>query len=254
VNNSNNPNNYIRGAPVPDEENIEASQMFGILGGMRIGTGPQAGKSPRDYNYGDFWTQNFCPNCTTTSFPFLVWMFNTAVYAAELIIVAIQGDPLSLGRFLGPMPGFLNKFQIMNPYEVRNNYQWWRPLSALFITNGFEQYMFSTAYLLLFGYMLASTKMSNLRMLVFYCLCGYVGNMFGAICDSNGALFCGDSPATFGMFAAMISCLCVNWHALDSMPQMRCPLIFTLVMFTMMLMLNSAGGSAFNDLLAFHTH
>lgn len=152
------------------------------------------------------------------------------------------------------MPGFLNKFQIMNPYEVRNNYQWWRPLSALFITNGFEQYMFSTAYLLLFGYMLASTKMSNLRMLVFYCLCGYVGNMFGAICDSNGALFCGDSPATFGMFAAMISCLCVNWHALDSMPQMRCPLIFTLVMFTMMLMLNSAGGSAFNDLLAFHTH
>jgi len=66
--------------------------------------------------------------------------------------------------------------------------------------------------------MFSATKMSNLKMLIFYCTCGYIGNLFGAACDNSYSLFVGCTPSCFAMFAAMISTLCVNWHALDAMP------------------------------------
>lgn len=100
--------------------------------------------------------------------------------------------------------------------------------------------------------MLASTKMSNLNMLIFYCVCGYIGNIFGAICDSNGALFVGSLAASYGMFSGMISCLIVNWHALAAVPQIKCPLIMIMVMFSIMLMLNSAGNRNFSS--KYHVH
>lgn len=87
--------------------------------------------------------------------------------------------------------------------------------------------------------MLCSTGMKPLPMFIFYCVNGAVGNIFGALCNSSGALFVGCIPACFGMFAAMISTLAVNWHALAAYPQMKCPLIFIMVIFTMCLMLNS---------------
>lgn len=85
--------------------------------------------------------------------------------------------------------------------------------------------------------------MSNLKMAIFYFTCGYIGNIFGAACDKHGSLFVGCGPATYAMFAAMISTLCVNWHALDAVPQMKCPLVLMLVLFTFMLMFNSLSGS-----------
>ena len=76
-------------------------------------------------------------------------------------------------------------------------------------------------------------------MLIFYLLCGATGNIFGAVCDSNGALFVGCTPACFAMFSGLFACLMVNWKALDRVQHVRCPLIFAFVMITLLLLLNS---------------
>lgn len=185
------------------------------------------------------------------SFPFIIWAINTMVYLASMVTVFIEKD-LNNFIFMGPNPRFLNYVQAMNPYEVRYNYQYWRPLTSLFLTSGFYEYAIMTAYVLLFGFMLASTGMSFPRMLFFYLLSGYVGALFGAVCDSEGALFVGCNAACFAMFAAMISCLIVNWKALAAYPQLKPPLIFSLIMFTIMLMLNSSSNT--NTLPYYHPH
>lgn len=95
------------------------------------------GKSPRAYNYGEFWTSNFCPNCTYTSAPFLIWMVNTIVYLLELVSMIFTNGHLYDLEFLGPNPSYLNSMQAMNPWEVRYNYQIWRPITALFLSTGF---------------------------------------------------------------------------------------------------------------------
>jgi len=227
--------------------------MFGMLGGIKMDS---LGKSPREYNYAEFWTSTWCPNCKVASFPFIIWMVNTAIYLASYITMYFFGyQPYTL-IFLGSPPEWLNVCQAMNPYQVRYGYQLWRPLTSLFLTAGFQEYAFQSAYLLLFGYMFSATKMSNLNMLIFYLACGYVGNIFGAACDNTYSLFVGSTPSSFGMFGAMISTLCVNWHALDSLPQMKCPLILTMVIFFMLLLFNGLSGlnNSLWNLFKYHPH
>jgi len=89
-------------------------------------------------------------------------------------------------------------------------------------------------------------------MLVFYLFCGWSGNIFGAACNPEGSLSVGCQPACFAMFSGLIACFIVNWKALDSIPYIRCPLIFAFVMITMMLLLNSTGTS--NYIPGYHPH
>lgn len=76
--------------------------------------------------------------------------------------------------------------------------------------------------------------------------------MFGAACNSSGALFVGCIPACFGMFSAMIACLIVNWKALEALPQLKCALICTLIVFSFCLMLNSS--SNLTNAPQYHPH
>jgi membrane associated rhomboid family serine protease len=132
----------------------------------------------------------------------------------------------------------------MNPYEVRYNYQLWRPITSLFLTSGLYNYGYASAYLLIFGFMMQVTKIKFLTMLSFYLICGFVGNIFGALCNPNGSISVGSDPANFGIFSGLIATFIVNWKALDNAPQVRCPLIFVLVMITLMLLLGSLNKTA----------
>jgi membrane associated rhomboid family serine protease len=137
----------------------------------------------------------------------------------------------------------------MNPYEVRNNFQMWRCFTALFLTTGFQQWAFSSAYLLLFGFMFTSTGMKSWKMLLFYLVCGATGNIFGAACDKHGAIFVGCIPACYGMFSSMIATVIVNWKVLGPL---KTPLALTLTIFTICLMLNSSSNlNIFNN---YHPH
>lgn len=198
--------------PVLDAESQSAVKMFGIM----TGQAEQSRKQPRDYHFGDFWTTTFCPNFSIYSFPFVIWTLNSLIYLFVLISVPIfSNTSLYSIEFLGPDPSYLNTLQAMNPYEVRYNYQLWRPFTSLFLTSGFRQYAFTTAYLLVFGFMLQASKIKFLPMLAFYLICGATGNFFGAICNSSGSLFEGAQPACFAMFSGLLACFIVNWKALE---------------------------------------
>lgn len=122
----------------------------------------------------------------------MIWVLNSLIYATVLITVPILSNTsLYSIEFLGPDPTYLNTLQAMNPYEVRYNYQLWRPFTSLFLTSGFRQYAFSTAYLLVFGFMLQASKMKFMTMLAFYLICGATGNIFGSLCNPDGSLFVG---------------------------------------------------------------
>lgn len=201
-------------------------------------------KPPREYHFGDFWTSTFCPNFNMFSFPFVIWMVNTIVYIGSLIALGFLSAPKMYDfEFLGADPTYMNTLQAMNPFEVRFNYQLWRPFTALFLTSGFQQYCYSTAYLLVFGFMFKATTIKFLPNLIFYLICGAVGNLFGAVCDRNGALFVGCQPGCYAMFAGVTACFIVNWKAMDQISQARCPLIFAFVMLTLLLLLNSSNAT-----------
>lgn len=256
---NNNSNQNPRGGfggqpPVLDAESQSAVGMFSVMAGQS----GQVKKQPRNYHLGDFWTSTFCPNFNIFSFPFVIWALNTLIYLGVLISIPFVNDPrfspLYPIEFLGPDPDYLNYLQAMNPYEVRYNYQFWRPFSSLFLTAGFKQYAFTTAYLLLFGFMLQATKIKFIPMLVFYLICGASGNLFGAICNPNGSIFVGATPACYAMFSGFFACFIVNWKALDAYEQIRCPLIMSFVMLTLMLMLNSTAQPPQNAINAYHVH
>lgn len=108
--------------------------MFGVL----IGKADPVNKSPREYNFGDFWVSTFCPNCRWVSFPCVMWIILTVIYIATLVMVPFFApNNLYKYEFLGPAPELLSYLQAMNPYQVRYKYQLWRPFTSLFLTVSF---------------------------------------------------------------------------------------------------------------------
>lgn len=200
------------GPPRGDQENPQG--MFGILTGNPGGDT----KRPREYQPWDFWTTTFCPNFELMSFPCIMWLIITVIFLATLISCAfLPNANLNSYLFLGVNPAFLNTLQAMNPYEVRYNYQLWRPFTSLLLTPSLQQWGYSTAYLLIFGCMLHATKMSFVRMCAFWFICGGIGNWFGSVCNSEGPLTVGSNPGNFALWGGVIACFIVNWKKLDSM-------------------------------------
>jgi membrane associated rhomboid family serine protease len=71
----------------------------------------------------------------------------------------------------------------MWPYKIQQDYQLWRFFTSLFLTFGFGQWVTNSFFLLLVGFMLQNSKMSFIKMAVFYLLCGFGGYLFGATCN-----------------------------------------------------------------------
>lgn len=64
-----------------------------------------------------------------------MWLTITAIYLATLISCPfVPNGDLNSYLFLGVEPAYLNTLQAMNPWEVRYNYQLWRPFTSLLLT------------------------------------------------------------------------------------------------------------------------
>lgn len=140
-------------------------------------------KAPRQENFWDFWKNTFCPNFTIFAFPFVVFVINTAVYITTLFMNFNINYNLDDSVFLGADTALLAKWQAMWPYKIQQDYQLWRFFTSLFLTFGFGQWVTNSFFLLLVGFMLQNSKMSFIKMAVFYLLCGFGGYLFGATCN-----------------------------------------------------------------------
>jgi membrane associated rhomboid family serine protease len=92
--------------------------------------------------------------------------------------------------------------------------------------------------------MLQASKIKFTTMAAFWFLSGAIGNIFGALCNSNGPLTVGSQPANFALYGGIIAAFIVNWKALERVQALRVPMIVILVVIWFFLMLNSA--SSFN--------
>jgi membrane associated rhomboid family serine protease len=111
----------------------------------------------------------------------------------------VKGYQLDPRVFLGVKPDYLNNLQANNPWEVRYNAQLWRPFVSLFFTADFEQYVNSSFFLLLIGFMNQNTKIKFIPMFIFYLIAGFGGIMFGSSVNPIASLTVGCMPAIFGM-------------------------------------------------------
>lgn len=93
-----------------------------MFSGLTGNAGGSAGKHPRQENYWDMWKTTFCPQFTPVSFTFLIWLINTGVYLATLIMMVSPDKELNNSEFLGPDRRTLHAWGALDAYEIRYNY------------------------------------------------------------------------------------------------------------------------------------
>ena len=105
----------------------------------------------------------------------------------------------------------------------------------MFLSIGLTQYVFNSVCLLLLGFITEATGIGFAKMAVIYLGAGVGGNLFGSVCAPELAV--GADVAVFGLPAAMLGAVIVNWHALKPIGMMRIMLIMMLVLISVMLIL-----------------
>jgi len=204
------------GPPVElDEEGQRAAGMFATF------SGGDMSKNPRDYNFWDFWKYTFCPEFSVKKLPFILWALNTMIYLISLGLCFFPKYGLDKNVFLGPDVELLYKLQAMSPYDVKDNYELWRLITPLFLTQGFTQYINSTFFVLIFGFMFQGTGMPFVKQVFFYLTTGLVGYLFAVTCESTSAMLVGPMPAVCGLLGGMAGSLIRNIQALEGLGGMR---------------------------------
>lgn len=217
-----------------DEETKQGMSMFSGLTG---GAGASAGKHPRKENYWDMWKTTFCPKFTPVSFTFLIWLINTGVYLATLIMMVSPNKVLNKWSFLGPDCSTLHAWGALDAYEIHDNYQVWRLFTSLLLSYGFTTYCIGSGALLIIGFMVENPKMSPSKMALLYFGSGILGNLFSVCIENEPSV--GPMPAIMGLVAGQLGMIIVNWKVLHQIGMVRICLIFMNVMiFVIMLLLS----------------
>lgn len=166
-----------------------------------------------------------------------MWAICTAIYIAELIMCVFPDYQLNNLTFLGPSERLINEWQGMNCWEIQQNYQIWRFITPLFLTNGFSQYVNNSIFLLLIGFIFEGCRMPFFKTLMFYLIVGFGGELFGAVCNTNSYLWTGSQPASCGLLGGMLGLLILNWKALSRAGNIRIMLaIFPFIIFISVLL------------------
>lgn len=113
----------------------------------------------------------------------------------------------------------------------------WRLVTPLFLSLGFQQYIFNSVSILIIGFITESSKIGFMKMAILFILTGFGGYLMGSVCSDNAAV--SNSPSIFGYISAMIACVIVNWKALEQIGMMRLCIIFILVLLFIFLLLFS---------------
>ena len=94
----------------------ESRQAIGMYGGL-TGGGGNIGKHPRQENYWDMWKSTFCPQFTMLSFTFVIWVVNTLMYLATLLLTWVRTDRyLNSWVFLGPDLRILHEWGALDAF------------------------------------------------------------------------------------------------------------------------------------------
>ena len=76
---------------------------------------------------------------------------NTVGWILTLIVTGTGDYSLNNDIFLGPDTIALDNWGAKNPWKMQQDYQVWRFITPLFLSNGFSQYFISIFLLMLVG-------------------------------------------------------------------------------------------------------
>jgi len=92
-----------------------------------------------DENFWDMWKFTFCPDFKTVSFTCFMCAFQLIIWITSLIFTGINtGMDLNNKVFLGPSTKLLDTWGAKNPYQIQQNYQYWRLITPALLSNGFS--------------------------------------------------------------------------------------------------------------------
>jgi len=169
-----------------------------------------------------------------------MWYAMTIMYILSLCFSpnyeSVLAPPgLNYYVFLGPNLKLLEAWGCKDQQKMLINHQFWRLFTAMFLSVGFQQYVFNSIALILIGFMLEATKPGFVPMLIITLGSGISGTFFGSVCDFKLAV--GVDIAYFGYTGALLAAVIVNWKALEPIGMMRlCFVMMTVFLFMILLL------------------
>lgn len=134
----------------------------------------------------------------------------------------------------GPLTGlFSNK----NP-KIKNEYQFYRPLSSLLVHNSFD-YIVSSTLMLVIWASYFEVFLGKWRTPFIFFLTGIIGHLGSAAFDGPSGNAMGASAGIFGIVGSIIGFLIVNWNNMDYPNSPRTALMIQLVFILLLTVLLS---------------
>jgi membrane associated rhomboid family serine protease len=179
-------------------------RQYPVLGyGFELGTAADARKE----SFGRMIALAFCPHFNIYSFIFAISCVQIIVYFASV------ANDYDTGSFLEPTNSSLDDFGAKNPEKMKDDYELWRWVTPMFLHANLMHLFFNMLMQLILGFRLEPTVGPWLTSAV-YVASGFGGVLLSCI-GSPDSIAVGASTSIFGILAAMIAWIAINWTALE---------------------------------------
>lgn len=186
------------------DSEMHPPRQYPILGyGFQLGTAEEARKE----SFGQMLTLIFCPHFRYLSFIFIITCVQIAIYTAT-VIYDYDSD-----NFFQPTTDSLNAFGAKNPERMQDNYELWRWFTPMLLHGDLLHLTFNLIMQVILGFRLEPTVGPWVTIGI-YVLSGFGGVILSCL-GSPDSLSVGASGALFGILAAMVAWILINWNSLE---------------------------------------
>ena len=91
----------------------------------------------------------------------------------------------------------------LDPWLVQHRYEYWRLITAMFLSNGFAGWSVCSLLLMVMGFIVEGPKMSFLSMATLYIAGGVMANLFTLVCTED--LSVGNQPNLMVLIGALLA-------------------------------------------------
>jgi membrane associated rhomboid family serine protease len=186
------------------DSEMHPPRQYPILGyGFQLGSAEEARKE----SFGQMLTLIFCPHFRYLSFIFIITTLQVIIYFTTVFY------DYDTSKFFQPTTDSLNDFGAKNPERMQENYELWRWFTPVMLHGDLLHLTFNLIMQLILGFRLEPTVGPWITIAIYW-LSGFGGVILSCL-GSPDSLSVGASGALFGILAAMIAWIMINWSSLE---------------------------------------
>jgi membrane associated rhomboid family serine protease len=186
------------------DSEMHPPRQYPILGyGFQLGSAEEARKE----SFGQMLTLIFCPHFRYLSFIFIITTLQVIIYFTTVFY------DYDTSKFFQPTTDSLNDFGAKNPERMQENYELWRWFTPVMLHGDLLHLTFNLIMQLILGFRLEPTVGPWITIAIYW-LSGFGGVILSCL-GSPDSLSVGASGALFGILAAMIAWMMINWSSLE---------------------------------------